>query len=91
MKSIIEDLTKLPPKRLARRLDELARDALPCMSVTVFDGSPEHGLTSVSGSNQKVAATSSTWHASSKASPVAMSSLRGRFSIRIGTTRSGGS
>lgn len=45
MKSIIEDLTKLPPKRLARRLDELARDALPCLSVTVFDGSPEHGLT----------------------------------------------
>ena len=45
MKSVIEDLTKLPPRRLARRLDELARDALPCLSATVFDGTPEHGLT----------------------------------------------
>ena len=45
MKSIIEDLTKLPPKRLARRLDELAHDALPCLSATVFDGSPHEGLT----------------------------------------------
>lgn len=45
MKSMIEDLTKLPPKRLARRLDELARDALPCLSATVFEGSPQEGLT----------------------------------------------
>lgn len=45
MKSIIEDLTKLSPKRLARRLDELAHDALPCLSATVFDGSPDEGLT----------------------------------------------
>lgn len=42
---MIEDLTKLPPKRLARRLDELAHDALPCVSATVFDGSPQEGLT----------------------------------------------
>jgi hypothetical protein len=42
---ILEDLTKLPPKRLARKLEELARDALPCVSVTVFDGSPADGLT----------------------------------------------
>ena len=45
MKPVIEDLTTLTPKRLARRLDEIARDALPCLSATVFDGTPEHGLT----------------------------------------------
>ena len=45
MKSIIEDLTKLPPKRLERKLEELAREALPCASVTVFDGNPADGLT----------------------------------------------
>jgi hypothetical protein len=42
---ILEDLTKLPPKRLERRLEELARDAMPCVSAIVFDGNPEHGLT----------------------------------------------
>jgi hypothetical protein len=45
VKRVIEDLTKLPPKRLARRLDQLARDALPCLSTTVFEGSPHEGLT----------------------------------------------
>jgi hypothetical protein len=45
VKSILEDLTNLPPKRLARRLDELARDALSCVDVNVFDGNPEDGLT----------------------------------------------
>jgi hypothetical protein len=35
----------LPPKRLERRLAELAREALPCVSATVFDGSPRDGLT----------------------------------------------
>jgi hypothetical protein len=43
--SILEDLTKLPPKHLERRLEELAREALPCVSAVVFDGDPEHGLT----------------------------------------------
>jgi len=45
VKGILEDLTHLPPKKLARRLDELARDALPCVGVNVFDGDPEAGLT----------------------------------------------
>jgi hypothetical protein len=42
---ILEDLTALSPKRLEKRLAELAKDALPCHSVTVFDGNPEDGLT----------------------------------------------
>jgi hypothetical protein len=43
--AILEDLTTLPPKRLEKRLEALARDALPCRSATVFDGNPEDGLT----------------------------------------------
>jgi hypothetical protein len=43
--TILEDLTKLAPKRLERRLEELAREALPCVSAVVSDGSPEQGLT----------------------------------------------
>ena len=42
---MVEDLTKLSPKRLGRRLEELAREGLPCASATVFDGSPQEGLT----------------------------------------------
>jgi hypothetical protein len=42
---ILDDLTQLTPKRLERRLEELARDALPCLDVTVFDGNPVDGLT----------------------------------------------
>jgi hypothetical protein len=42
---ILEDLTTLSPKRLEKRLEELAREALPCHSATVFDGNPEDGLT----------------------------------------------
>jgi hypothetical protein len=42
---ILEDLTKLAPRRLERRLEELAGEALPCVSAVVFDGDPEHGLT----------------------------------------------
>lgn len=45
MKVMVEDLTKLSPKRLGRRLEELAREGLPCASATVFDGSPQEGLT----------------------------------------------
>lgn len=45
MNLILEDLTTLAPKRLEKRLEELARDALPCHSVTVFDGNPANGLT----------------------------------------------
>jgi hypothetical protein len=43
--AILEDLTTLPPKRLATRLEELARDALPCLAANVFDGNPQDGLT----------------------------------------------
>lgn len=45
MNAILEDLTTLAPKRLNKRLEDLARDALPCRSVTVFDGNPVDGLT----------------------------------------------
>jgi len=45
VRGILEDLTKLPPKRLERKLEELAREALPCVAVTVFDGNPSDGLT----------------------------------------------
>jgi len=45
VKVILEDLTTLPPKRLEKRLEELARDALPCHSATVCDGTPDDGLT----------------------------------------------
>ena len=45
MRGILEDLTQLPPKRLERKLEELAREALSCVSVTVFDGNPADGLT----------------------------------------------
>jgi hypothetical protein len=43
--AILEDLTTLSPKRLEKRLEALARDALPCRSITVFEGNPELGLT----------------------------------------------
>jgi hypothetical protein len=43
--TVLEDLTKLAPKRLERRLEELAREALPCVAAVVFDGNPEDGLT----------------------------------------------
>jgi len=43
--AILEDLTTLPAKRLEKRLEELAHDALPCHSATVFDGNPDDGLT----------------------------------------------
>src|SRR5436309_12872270 len=42
---MVEDLTNLKPKRLERRLEELASDALPCVSAVVSHGDPEHGLT----------------------------------------------
>ena len=43
--SILEDLTTLSPKRLERRLEELAREALPCVSAVAFEANPEQGLT----------------------------------------------
>jgi hypothetical protein len=43
--SILEDLTNLSPKRLERRLEQLAREALPCGSASVFSGDPDEGLT----------------------------------------------
>ena len=50
--AILEDLTTLSPKRLEKRLEALARDALPCRSVTVFDGNPETGSPSRSTSTR---------------------------------------
>lgn len=47
MSIVLDDLTTLPPKRLAKRLEELADEALPCRAVTVFDGNPDDGLTVV--------------------------------------------
>ena len=43
--SILEDLTRLTPKRLERRLEELAREALPCVSAVAFEANPDEGLT----------------------------------------------
>lgn len=45
VKIMVESLTQLKPKRLNRRLEELARNALPCVSAVVSHGDPEHGLT----------------------------------------------
>lgn len=45
MSVILDDLTTLSLKRLAKHLEVLARDALMCSAVTVFDGNPEDGLT----------------------------------------------
>lgn len=45
MKTVLDDLTTLPPKRLEKRLETLADESLPCRAVTVFDGSAEDGLT----------------------------------------------
>ena len=42
--AILEDLTSLSPKRLEKRLEELARDALPSRAATVFHGSLDDGL-----------------------------------------------
>jgi hypothetical protein len=42
---VVEHLTALKPKRLGRRLEGLARDALPCVSAVVSHGDSEHGLT----------------------------------------------
>jgi hypothetical protein len=42
---MLEDLSTLPPKRLEKRLEKLAHDALPCRGVTVFDGNQDEGLT----------------------------------------------
>lgn len=45
MKNVLDDLTTLSPRRLERRLEKLADEALPCRAVTVFDGNAEDGLT----------------------------------------------
>src|SRR5262249_52584530 len=43
--SILEDLSTLPPRKLEKRLDQLAKDSLPCLDVWVAEGNREHGLT----------------------------------------------
>jgi hypothetical protein len=45
VKTMLEDLSTLPPKRLEKRLKKLAHDALPCNAATVFDGNADDGLT----------------------------------------------
>jgi hypothetical protein len=45
VKIVVEDLTKLKPRRLGRRLERLARDALPCVTAVASHADPEHGLT----------------------------------------------
>lgn len=42
---MLEDLTKLAPKPLERRLEQLAREALPCVAIQAFDANPEDGFT----------------------------------------------
>ncbi|HWO71019.1 MAG TPA: hypothetical protein VNP94_09735 [Actinomycetota bacterium] len=42
---MLEDLSTLPPRRLEKKLERLADEALPCRAVTVFDGNPDDGLT----------------------------------------------
>jgi hypothetical protein len=43
--SILEDLTTLPPKRLEKRLRQLASGSLQCRGISVFSGDPGTGLT----------------------------------------------
>ncbi len=45
MRAMLEDLSTLPPKRLEKRLEKLAHDALPCRAMTIFDGNADEGLT----------------------------------------------
>ena len=45
MSTVLEDLTKLSPKRLERRLEELAGEALQCVGASAFDANPQDGLT----------------------------------------------
>jgi hypothetical protein len=45
VKTVLDDLTTLSPRRLEKRLAKLADEALPCHTVTVFDGNAEDGLT----------------------------------------------
>jgi hypothetical protein len=42
---MLEDLSALPPRRLEKELETIARQALACRSVSVFDGNPDDGLT----------------------------------------------
>ena len=45
MNAILEDLTTLPPKRLEKRLEELAREAMPCTRRPCSTAIPVDGLT----------------------------------------------
>ena len=47
MKVMLHDLTTLPAKRRQKLLEDLAVEALPCRAVTVFDGTPDEGITVV--------------------------------------------
>jgi hypothetical protein len=43
--TVLDDLTTLAPRRLVRRLNQLAQEALPCHAATLFSGSEGAGLT----------------------------------------------
>jgi hypothetical protein len=45
VKTMLDDLSTLPPKRLEKRLEKLGDEALPCHAATVFDGNPDDGIT----------------------------------------------
>ncbi|MGH3113946.1 MAG: hypothetical protein ACRDOP_10835, partial [Gaiellaceae bacterium] len=45
MKVMLNDLTTLPAKRRQELLEDLAVEALPCWSITVFDGNSDDGIT----------------------------------------------
>ena len=42
---MLEDLNTLPPERLERELETLAREALPCSAIIALDGDPKDGVT----------------------------------------------
>jgi hypothetical protein len=43
--AILEDHSSLSPRKLGRRLQALAADALPCLGVVAYEANPEDGLT----------------------------------------------
>ena len=43
--NILEDLTTLSDRKLEKRLERLAKDALPCINAWVADGNRHDGLT----------------------------------------------
>ena len=86
VKTMLEDLSTLPPKRLEKQLEKLAHDALPCHAVTVFEGSPTRASPSRSTSTRADEATFSTSPASSRTIQPFRRPAAGRSSPRLGDT-----